>query len=295
MATDPLDALHATPPAGFVAAREAAVRRLRDAGDAEAARAAAALRKPTPVVWALNQVARREPGAIAELLEATVHLRGAQLGDRAEAAAAIARQREALQRVVSGALARVPEAGAQVSRALVRRLEATALGAAFDPGAREDLRRGRLAREMAAPGFEAVSGAVPVREGAGRGERAGARERKERGGRERAEVPEREGQARDAERRRREAARLAASERRRWLRRARELEGAAAERRRALATARRRAEVLRRELQAAEEKVVAVEQAAEQLAREAREAREEVARAAAPRDDGRAGAWRSTA
>ena len=70
--------LFRVPPEDFIAERDALVQRLRAEGRDEDATAVKALRKPTTVVWALNQLAAREPDALAALFEAGRDLRAAQ-------------------------------------------------------------------------------------------------------------------------------------------------------------------------------------------------------------------------
>jgi hypothetical protein len=65
-----LDALYALPPAEFTAARNDLARRLKQAGQDEAAGRVKNLRKPSVPLWAVNQLARRNPKGIAALLEA---------------------------------------------------------------------------------------------------------------------------------------------------------------------------------------------------------------------------------
>ena len=62
--------LFRVPPEDFIAERDALVQRLRAEGRDEDATAVKALRKPTTVVWALNQLATREPDALAAVFEA---------------------------------------------------------------------------------------------------------------------------------------------------------------------------------------------------------------------------------
>ena len=72
------DELFRITPGGFIAARNELVARLREGGRNDEAAAVQALRKPTAVVWALNQLASRDPEAIASLFEAGRDLRAAQ-------------------------------------------------------------------------------------------------------------------------------------------------------------------------------------------------------------------------
>ena len=71
------DELFACPPSQFVQARNALVRRLRASGDREAAEEVTRLRRPTPSVWALNQVARQQSALVDALGEAGDRLRAA--------------------------------------------------------------------------------------------------------------------------------------------------------------------------------------------------------------------------
>ncbi|HZC99735.1 MAG TPA: hypothetical protein VFA46_05945, partial [Actinomycetes bacterium] len=95
--------LYELPPEGFVAARDELRRRLRDS-DRAAAERVRRLRRPTVAAWAVNQVARRRPELVAELVEAGDRLRQAQrralsgLRDSGLRAAA-AQRRELLDRL----------------------------------------------------------------------------------------------------------------------------------------------------------------------------------------------------
>ena len=70
--------LYRLPLAEFVAARDRLARQLRAAGDREAARRVAALRRPSVSAWAANQLAQAAPHAMAELLEVGAALAQAQ-------------------------------------------------------------------------------------------------------------------------------------------------------------------------------------------------------------------------
>ena len=65
-------------PESFIAARDAQVERLRADGHGDDAAAVKALRKPTVVAWALNQLAVRDPDGMRALLEAGGEVRAAQ-------------------------------------------------------------------------------------------------------------------------------------------------------------------------------------------------------------------------
>ena len=102
----------------FVAERDALVERLRDEDRAADAAAVKALRKPTVVVWALNQLAVADAGGVQTLLDAGAELRAAQQAalssskgsaDRMRTAAAD--RRAAVASLMASATSVIEEAG----------------------------------------------------------------------------------------------------------------------------------------------------------------------------------------
>ncbi|MFY0535847.1 hypothetical protein [Nannocystis pusilla] len=79
-ATTGLDELYAAPLDEFTAVRDALAKQLRTQGDGAAATRVKALRKPSTAVWAVNQLARREPARMEALLRAGERLRSAHGG-----------------------------------------------------------------------------------------------------------------------------------------------------------------------------------------------------------------------
>ncbi len=73
-----VDDLFAVELAEFVARRDALVKELKKAGDKAGAAAVKALRKPSAVAWAVNQVVRREPDDVTALITAGQAARDAQ-------------------------------------------------------------------------------------------------------------------------------------------------------------------------------------------------------------------------
>ena len=65
-------------PEGFIAARDALVARLRASGRDDDAAVVKALRKPTVVAWALNQLSIRDPDGVRGLLDSGAEVRAAQ-------------------------------------------------------------------------------------------------------------------------------------------------------------------------------------------------------------------------
>src|SRR4051812_50173322 len=70
--------LFRVPPDRFVAERDALVKELRSVDRDDDAAAVKALRKPTATVWALNQLADRDPDALSALFDTGRALRAAQ-------------------------------------------------------------------------------------------------------------------------------------------------------------------------------------------------------------------------
>jgi hypothetical protein len=151
--------LFATPPAEFVAARDALVKALRSEKREAEAKQVAGLRRPSATVWAVNQLSRRSPRELEAYLSASEKVRQAQV--RSEPAESF-REALAAQRVALGKLEEAAEAclrgagigtGAGVVRAVQATLQAAAAG---DEETRERLRGGAMLEELEAPGFDAL-------------------------------------------------------------------------------------------------------------------------------------------
>jgi hypothetical protein len=135
--------LYALPLAEFTPARNALAARLRKAGQADEAEAVKALKKPTPPVWAINQVARQEPTAIQDFLEAVARLRSTQERRRSEELDAATREeRETFTRAVELVRQRLTEAGSRDAADTMARVTGMLRGAAADPAHYDDLRLG---------------------------------------------------------------------------------------------------------------------------------------------------------
>jgi hypothetical protein len=76
--TDPVDGLFTGSLDDFVKRRDALVRQLKKDGDKDAAAAVKQLRKPSTAAWAVNQVARRSPAAIDDVVAAARDVHDAQ-------------------------------------------------------------------------------------------------------------------------------------------------------------------------------------------------------------------------
>jgi len=236
-----IDELYGVPPKEFSSARNAKAAALKAAGHTADAQAVRRLAKPSPFLWATNQLARLDPERVAHFVDVVRRVRQSQLRDPRTAAEGMQSIRAELQALTNRAAEVLTKAGYRVPATATARISNTVLGAAVDAELVDDLRRGRLAAELAAPGFEVLAGAEPgrklqlVRGGKGserqpeRGETARAQEQAARARR----AQETEARRRDAERRAAEAARAADE--------VRELERQLADARRKLRNAQREA------------------------------------------------------
>jgi hypothetical protein len=159
---DPAEPLRSVPPRDFIRARDALAAQLTKGGRVAEARRVARLRRPGPVVWALNRAALAWPRELAALVQTVDRLRRAQLG-QGDVRAAMEGYRAAFEPLVRGAHQVLREAGTGVTAALDRRMRSTLLAAVTDRGLRAELGAGRLDREHADPGFAVLSrGPVPA-------------------------------------------------------------------------------------------------------------------------------------
>jgi hypothetical protein len=153
------DELYALPLQDFTKARDEHARRLRKEGSREHAEAVKALRKPTVPAWALNQVARRRPDDVRELLATGTRMREAQEallagGDRSSLQRASAEER----RLVGELTRAATEIVGKGAEAAGERIRSTLHAAALDQQTAADLEAGRLVREQEAVG---LFGAAP--------------------------------------------------------------------------------------------------------------------------------------
>jgi hypothetical protein len=152
-----LDRLYGLPLSEFTAARNALVRELRKAGRNDEAEEVRGLKKPSATAWAVNQLARREPTKVAELIKAGDALRKAQRdvlgGKGADVREASRAQHELADELVEAARELLEEAGAKPTQAAARRISGTLRAASTDAAAAKLLRRGRLPDDVEAIGF----------------------------------------------------------------------------------------------------------------------------------------------
>jgi hypothetical protein len=155
---DEIDALYGLRPGEFVGARDALAKRLRAAGDRDAADAVGRLARPTVAAWAINAVVRNEPEWTQALVTAGRRLEEAQQalieqGDRGAWRDATAAQREAVDRLARLADDLVRQERGSVSTAVGDAIRETLHAASIDPDAREAVCAARLEHELRAVGL----------------------------------------------------------------------------------------------------------------------------------------------
>ena len=164
MAADELDTLFSTLPAAFVQARNALAKSLKSAGRRDEAAKVAALSRPSPAVWAVNQIARRAPEMVARLGALTAQLQRAGAGSYGEL---VNEHRDLLKALREKGGELLEEAGLRASpEALAAVVQSLRAGMA-DEATRSLIERGRLdhdvASEALASGFVAPPGSdLPV-------------------------------------------------------------------------------------------------------------------------------------
>ena len=177
-----LDRLYGLPREEFTDARNALVRELRNAGRKDDAEEVRALKKPAVSVWAVNQLARRHPREVADLVKAGDALRKAQRdvlagkkgADVREASRAL---HELADELVGAAREILEETGDRATQATAQRISGTLRAASSDPAAAKLLRKGRLSEDVESVGFGPLLHVAPQRKSRSQPKRDRARER----------------------------------------------------------------------------------------------------------------------
>ncbi|MET9540515.1 hypothetical protein ABZY16_23865 [Streptomyces sp. NPDC006553] len=158
--------LYGLRPAEFVAARDTYVARARAAKDARAAKAVAALRRPSLAAWAANRLARQRQREAQQFLALGETLREAHRTlDAAQLRAASGQRQQLVTALARTAAGLAGEAGLSVSDTVLHEIEQTLHGVLADQDVAELWSRGRLVKAPeAAVGFpEVAPEAVPAR------------------------------------------------------------------------------------------------------------------------------------
>ena len=147
--------IYSKPHAGFIAARDAEARRLRNEGKEEPTKAVAKLRKPTLPAWALTRLAVTDSSAFDPLEKADRQVREAM--GVSKAADRVRKATENRHRVISDivdAAADLLEADGHAATTPVReKIAQTVYALASDENGREKLLRGEVTKELQPSGF----------------------------------------------------------------------------------------------------------------------------------------------
>ena len=155
-----LDALLATPPKQFTAARNALAKQLVAEGLRDASAGVKRLPRPPVALWILNQLAREQPALIESYLEAAQALRDAHQGG-GDIRATTPPHRDAESRVVAAAGEFARAHDQSVTETLVRGLREALSSAAADADVAAVVREGRLIREPEAPSIDELLWSMP--------------------------------------------------------------------------------------------------------------------------------------
>jgi hypothetical protein len=156
---DLIKGLYEASPDGFVAGRAAAIADAKRAGDKEAAKRYAALRKPTVAAWLVNLLALRRPELIDDLVDLSAALREAQRGLRGDQLRELSQQRrQVVASLVAAAreLAVADDPGLSAAKLPLGEVESTLTAAMAEPEIAEQVRSGRLIRAATYAGFGEV-------------------------------------------------------------------------------------------------------------------------------------------
>jgi hypothetical protein len=151
--------LYSAPPEGFVPARDEAVAAAKAAGDHDAAREIAKLRKPTVAAWLVNLLAIQRPDLMGELVELSRALRAAQRDLKGPQLRELsAQRRQAVASLVNEArkLALAADPGLSRAKLPLGEVENTLTAALSDEDVAAQVRSGRLVRAAAYAGFGEV-------------------------------------------------------------------------------------------------------------------------------------------
>ncbi len=153
-----LDRLYGLPAGEFVAARNELAKRLRKAGDRDAAEKTKKLAKPSVTAWAVNQLAFRAGSELEGLRAAGEKVRAAHLAGLKEQQAAASARRDAISTLRVIAEVALQEAGVSPNRGHRQRISQTLEVLSSQGSEADQPRAGRLATDLEPAGFDALSG-----------------------------------------------------------------------------------------------------------------------------------------
>jgi hypothetical protein len=144
-----IDRLFAVRPADFVRERNAAAKALKAEGKREEAARVEKLPRPTPSVWAVNQLARHVPALVQRLVEATARL---QAGGEGSYADALAAHRDVLKALRAKAEEILEASEMRATLEVLTRVVHDLRAGVLNPESRPSVESGRLERDVADEG-----------------------------------------------------------------------------------------------------------------------------------------------
>lgn len=149
--------LYVLAPEEFTAARDAAAREARAAGDAALASQLKSLRRATASAWLVNLLAHEESASLAALLELGERMRAATAAASADLIELGAQRRQRVEDLVRRA---IELADREVRPAAREEVVATLEAATADPGSSAAVTSGRLVKPLSYAGFGEVPDAA---------------------------------------------------------------------------------------------------------------------------------------
>ncbi len=155
------DELYGLPAGEFISSRDRMATDARRAGDRETAAAIKAFRRPTASAWTVNQLVRRAPDLVGELLHVAGALALAQAGLAADDLRRLTQEGQGIVSELSQQARTLAEdAGQPLSEAGLREVEETLHAALADSDAGDSVRAGRLTTALRYSGF-GLAGVAP--------------------------------------------------------------------------------------------------------------------------------------
>lgn len=159
---DEIARLLAVPLGDFVEERKRLAASLKSLGRRDEAQAIAKLAKPSAALWAINQLARREPAAIRRLAELTAVIQAGPRHAPDEYTQGLAEHRDVLRALRDAAEGILAEAKIGVNPALLERILHTLRAGMVDDETRAAIEKARLLKEVGELDFSSLLGAQPA-------------------------------------------------------------------------------------------------------------------------------------
>jgi len=156
---DEIARLLAVPLGDFVEERKRLATQLKSLGRRDEAQAIAKLPKPSSALWAVNQLARREPEAIRRLAKLTAAMQAGPRHAPDDYAQRLAEHRDVLRSLREAAEQILVDAKIGVSPALLERILHTLRAGMADDETRAAIEKARLLREVGELDFTSLLGA----------------------------------------------------------------------------------------------------------------------------------------